>query len=252
MNIFKNTTVLLIALFLCFSCNDKDANDCFQKAGNIIKEEFVLADFEKIIVYNGIELYIQESDDEKIIVETGENLMPEIVLKVKNNQLEIIDNNKCNFVRDYNITKVYLYKKNITQIRNSSSAAVNSIGILNYPNLDLISENHQSSYLNSGDFNLMINTNNLSLLANGPSNHTISGTATNLRIHLAGSNPRFNGENLTAENAYLFARSTNDILLNINNEVSGNLYSTGDVVLFKKPSIINLNIYYTGKVIHNY
>ena len=50
----------------------------------MIKEEFVLADFEKIIVYNGIELYIQESDDEKIILETGENLMPEIVLKVKN------------------------------------------------------------------------------------------------------------------------------------------------------------------------
>ena len=129
MNIFKNITVLLITLFLCFSCNDKDANDCFQKAGNLIKEEFILADFEKIIVYNGIELYIEQSDDEKIIVETGENLMPDIVLKVENNQLEIIDNNTCNFVRDYNITKVYLYKKNITQIRNSSAAAVNSIGV---------------------------------------------------------------------------------------------------------------------------
>ena len=252
MNIIKNITVLVTTLLLFFSCNDKDANNCFQKAGKIIKEEFVLTDFEKIIVYNGIELYIEQSDDEKIIVETGENLMPDIILKIKNNQLEIIDNNTCNFVRDYNITKVYLYKKNITQIRNSSAAAVNSIGVLNYPNLDLISENHQSSYLNSGDFNLMINTDNLSLIANGPSNHSISGTTNNLRINLAGSNPRFNGKNLTVENAYLFARSTNDILLKINNEVSGNLYSTGDVILYQKPNIMSLNIYYTGKVIHNY
>lgn len=252
MNIFKNITVLFTTLFLFFSCNDKDANDCFQRAGNMIKEEFVLADFDKIIVYNGIEIYIKESNEQKIIVETGENLMPDIILTVKNNQLEIIDNNKCNLVRDYNITKVYLYKKNITQIRNSSTSAVHSIGVLNYPNLDLISENHQSGYLNSGDFNLNINTNNLSLIANGASNHTISGTTNNLRINLAGSNPRFNGEKLTAENAYLFARSTNDILITVNNEVSGNLYSTGDVILFKKPSIMNLNTHYTGKVIYNY
>ena len=66
MKIFKKITVLFTTLFLFFSCNNKDANDCFQKAGTLIKEEFVLADFDKIIVYNGIELYIQESNEQKI------------------------------------------------------------------------------------------------------------------------------------------------------------------------------------------
>jgi hypothetical protein len=248
-----NKYVFLFCTLLLFStCNDKDANDCIQTTGTIISKEFVVDSFDKIIIYEGVELFIKESTIQKVVVETGENLLSDINLSVVNNQLEIKDNNSCNLFRDFGITKVFVYAANITKIRNSSTYAVNSIGVLNYPDLDLISENYLSDYLNSGDFNLTVNTNNLTLVANGASNHTISGTTNNLKINLAGSNPRFIGDNLTAENAHLFARSTNDILIKVNNEVRGNMYSTGDVILYKKPNIMSINTHYTGKVIYNY
>jgi hypothetical protein len=248
----KKTFIVFIALIFFISCDNKDANDCFQKAGTIITEEVTVDNFTEIIVNERIELFIKESNVQKVLIETGENLLTDIELTVKNSQLEIKNYNECNFVRDFGITKVYIYSPNITEIRNSSSLPVHSVGLLNYPELALISENYLSDYLNSGDFNLEINNNKLSLVANGPSNHTITGSTNYLNINLAGSNPRFDGKNLVAKDAYLFARSTNDILIKVTNEVNGNLFNTGDVILYKKPNIINLNTYYTGKVIHNY
>lgn len=238
-------------LFIFTMCNDKDANDCFQKTGTLIRQEIILDSFEEIIVNNQLELFIKEGPEHKIIIETGENLIGDIIVNTNTNQLEITNNNSCFFYKDFN-TKIIVNAPNITKIRNSSTLPVQSIGVLNYPTLQLISENYLSDYLHAGDFNLDVNTTNLSLVANGPSNHKIKGSATYLYVNLAGSNPRFEGENLIVQNAELFARSTNDILINVANEVSGNLYSTGDVLLYKEPLLMNLTAHYTGKVVVKY
>lgn len=252
MKIIKKQFILFTTLLLFITCNTKDANNCFQTTGTIVKQEFFVDFFHKIIINQRIELFVQESNIQKVIVETGENLLSDIILTVNDNRLEITNNNECNLVRDFGITKVYVYTNNITEIRNSSTLPVHSIGTLNFPELTLISENYLSDYLNSGDFNLDVHTNKLSLVANGPSNHSITGFADYLSVNLAGSNPRFDGQNLSVNNASIFARSSNDILIKVTNEVSGNLYNTGDVILFKEPNIMNLKAHYTGNVIYNY
>ena len=239
-------------MILLSTCNDKNANDCFQTAGTIIRKEFNLAPFEKIIINERIELFIQKSSEQKIIVETGTNLLSDIKLTVENNQLEISDNNDCNFFRKYGITKVYLSVSNITHIRNSSTFPVHSIGILNFESLELVSEDYLSDYLNSGDFHLKVKSRYLKIIANGTSNHKIKGFTDNLNINFAGSNPRFEGSDLLVKNATLFARSTNDILLKVSEKVTGNLYSTGNVILLQKPALIDLKEHFTGKVIFNY
>ena len=45
---------------------------------------------------------------------------------------------------------------------------------------------------------------------------------------------------------------TNDILIKVSNKVNGNLYSTGDVILLKKSTIIDLETHFTGKILTNY
>jgi hypothetical protein len=250
--IVKKYTALFCIILLFSTCNDKDVNNCMQTTGTIISKEFLVDSFDKIIVNNGVELFIKESSEQKIVVETGKNLLSDIILTVSDNQLEITDNNDCNFFRDYGVTKVYIYVSNITRIRNSSTYPVNSIGILNFDTLQLISENYLSDYLNFGDFNLEVNSQTVNIIANGPSNHTIKGFSNKINIYFAGNDPRFNGEDLLVKNAQLFARSTNDILIKASEKVSGNLYSTGDVILLKKPLTINLKAYFTGKVINRY
>lgn len=247
----KKTILVLIIAVLFIRCNDKNANDCIQTQGAVIKEEVVVASFNKILVNDKIELFIIEAAEQKVVVEGGKNLLNDISFLVTDSRLEITNNNSCFVYKDFNV-KVYIYSPNISEIRNSSVFPVRSVGVLNYPDLNLISEDYLSDFLNSGDFNLTVNSKKIRLVANGPSNHTIKGFTKNLNVVLAGNTPLFNGEELTAENANLFARSTSDISINVTNEVKGNLYSTGDVILFTKPNSMKLTAHYTGRIILNY
>jgi len=247
----KKYFVLFSIIFLFIMCNNEDANICLQTSGTIIKKEILIPSVEKIIVNNQIELFITADPAYKIHIEADENLIEGIDITISENQLEITNHNTCFFYKDYT-AKVTVYAPNLIQIRNSSALAVQSIGTLNYPKLTLISENYLSNYLNSGEFNLEINNDELNLLANGASNHKINGFTNQLNINLVGGNPRFDGQNLSAQNAYLFARSSNDILIKVTNEVLGNLYNTGDVLLYKKPNIMSLEAHYTGEIINKY
>lgn len=251
MNIKLYFWSLLISIIIT-SCDDENAGDCIQTEGERTHKEITFASFEEIIVNENIELYIIDSEEDKIVIEGGENLIEDIETNITNNTLEITNNNTCFFDRDFETIKVFVYNNNITRIRNSSNLPVYSIGTLHYTSLELISENYLSDYLNSGDFNLDLNTTSLRIVANGPSNYSLTGNCENININFAGANPRFEGENLLVESAFLFARSTNDIIINVTNEISGNLYSTGDVILVNEPNIINLNAHYTGLIITDY
>ena len=137
--------LIYILTVLIFSCDSEDANDCIQTAGNIIQLEVEVSDFERILVNRDIELIITEASEYKVTIETGENLLNDVKAEVLGNRLVLTDNNTCNYVRDYGITKVYVEAPNITEIRNSSQYQVSSNGVITYPTLNLISENFNES-----------------------------------------------------------------------------------------------------------
>src|SRR5690606_16932245 len=103
--------VLLILLFA--GCDSENGWDCTQKAGDIVETEFTVQPFTKILVWERTKLYVQQGDVQKIVVVTGENLMNDIEVSVIDGKLEIRNNNSCNLVRDYGLTKVYVTTPNI-------------------------------------------------------------------------------------------------------------------------------------------
>ena len=130
--------ILLIFIgILLLSCDSENANDCFQKTGGIISQEIVVADFTKIKVNRDVELVLKEGATQKVVIETGENLLNDVSAVVSGNQLVLTDSNTCNYVRDYNVTKVYVTAPNITEIISSTQFQISSDGVLNYPILDV-------------------------------------------------------------------------------------------------------------------
>lgn len=236
---------------LLAGCNTPGSGDCFQATGTIVKEQMTVPAFDKILVNPDVELILKEGSSQEVTIETGKNLLPDVVLSVNEGRLEISDNNTCNLIRDYGITKVYVTSPNITEIRNSSEYPVRSDGVLSYPTLLLIAENYLNGYLNSGDFYMDLNVTNLSIIANGSSIFYLSGTADSMDINFAGANPRFEGQNLEINRVNLFARSTNDILVHPVDEIRGKILSVGDVILFNTPTVIEVEELYTGKLIIN-
>jgi len=245
----KKLLYILLVLTITSGCDSEDAPDCFKTAGSIIQEEMTLPSFDKILIYEGVELLIKEGATQQVILESGTNLIENVIVEVANNQLIVKDNNNCNLVRDYGLTKIIVTSPNIVEIRNSSEQAVRSEGTLTYPTLRLLSEDHQSSFLNIGDFYIKIENTNLSITANGISNFYINGQTTNLNVGFFAGDSRFEGKNLMATNVNITHKSSNDMLVNPQNKIEGNIFSLGDVRAFNQPAIVDVTEHYHGRLI---
>ncbi len=243
--------ILLVGLFL--ACNGEKVPDCFQNSGDIIQQEFEMPTFDKITVFERIELIITEETTQSISVETGEYLMNDIKVSVQDGRLILKNENACNLTRDYGITKIYVSTPNLTEIRNSSGLAVRSSGILNFPDLSLISEDfaEEDAFHTDGDFRLQVNCNSLNVATNGLSNAFITGTVNNLFIGFYAGDGLFDGTGLVSQNIEIFHRGSNDMILNPQQSMTGEIRSTGDVILVNVPPLVDVQVFYTGQLIFN-
>ena len=211
----KKTIYILVASIVVFSCNSEDANDCFQTTGATVQQDVEVLAFEKILVNRDVELILKTGADFSVIIETGENLLNDVDVKVVDNQLQLFDHNSCNYFREYGITKIYVTAPNITEIKSSTQYDVSSDGVLTYNNLQLISEDFNSpGSFTVGDFRLNVNTTQLRITANLISSFYITGQTENLFVGFFAGSGRFEGKNLIAQNVDVFHRGSNDIMVN--------------------------------------
>jgi len=232
------------------ACDSDSASDCFQTTGPIIRKEIPISSFETILVNRDIELIIIEGSDYKLIVETGENLINDVEAIVTGNELKLSDNNSCNYVRDYGITKIYVTAPNITSIRSSTQYDISSGGILNFPNISLISEDFNApGSFTVGDFRLQINSSRLKVVSNNISSFYISGQVEILNITFASGAGRFQGENLLVDNINVYHRGSNDMIVNPISSLTGELRGTGDLISLNNPPVVEIAQLYTGQLI---
>jgi hypothetical protein len=241
--------VYILILLLC-ACNSEDANDCFQTSGTIIQEIVEVSTFERILVNRDIELIIKEAPEYKVTIETGENLINEVTVEVIGNQLILTDRNNCNFVRDYGITKIYVSAPDVLEIRSSTQYDISSDGILNYESLSLFSDDFFApDTFTTGDFRLHINSEELKILTNNLSSQFITGSVNVLNINFASGAGRFEGATLIAQKVIIGHRSSNDMIVNPQQSLVGQLRGTGDLISVNEPPIVDIERIYTGQLI---
>ncbi|MBC3847457.1 DUF2807 domain-containing protein [Winogradskyella echinorum] len=242
--------IFILTLFLFFACNSEDANNCFQTSGKIIQKTVDVSSFDKIFVNRDIEVIIKEAPEYAVTIETGANLLNDVIVQIIDNQLILTDNNSCNYVRDYGITKVYVDAPNLTEIRTSSQYEISSDGPLNYNNLALNSEDYnEENEFTVGDFRLTINSENLSITANNLSFFYIDGTVEHLFVGFYAGAGRFEGENLVAQNVSVYHRGSNDMKVNPQLSLTGELRGTGNLISVNEPPVIDIERIYTGRLI---
>lgn len=242
--------IYIVLVVFCISCDNENAGDCFQTSGSIVQNEVSLDTFNKILVNRDIELIIKTGAEQKVIIETGDNLMNDVDAVVVDSKLILTDNNNCNYVRDYGITKVYVTSPNITEIRSSTQYNISSDGVLTYPSLTVLSEDfNEPDSFTVGNFNLEIDNISFRLVFNNLSNAFISGETTNLNITFASGASRFEGRNLVAQNVNIWNRSSNDMIINPQQEIKGKISGTGNVICVHRPPIIEVEEQYKGRLI---
>lgn len=242
----------ILILILLFSCNSENAGDCFQSTGSMVQQEVTVSGFDKILVNRDIELIIKEGAEQKVVIETGKNLLNDVEAVVDEGKLILTDNNSCNYVRDYGITKVYVTAPNITEIRSSTQCDVRSDGVLTYPSITILAEDYNApDTFISGNFRLEIDNSSFYAVFNNLSNCFISGKTTNLNITLASGTSRFESQNLIAQNVVFWNRSSNDIIVNPQQSLTGKILGTGNVISVTHPPLVDVQEVYIGRLFFN-
>lgn len=241
----------LFAFILCIACSSENANNCFQASGSIIETTFPVSGFTKIRIEGEVSLIVKQGAVQEVVVETGENLLSDVYVAVESETLVIRDGNTCNLVRDYGITKAFVTTPNINQLRNSSTYDITSDGILNFPELFLVSNTAGGieNVRKGGDFYLSLDCESLRVSANGQSVFYLSGMATNARIDFTDEAPRFEGAELQIGELTILQRSANKMIVNPQNKIAGEIRGTGDVIAVNEPPVVEVEQFFTGQLI---
>ncbi len=247
----KNLSTIFLVGMLFVACNSENGNDCFQAAGTIVETNFTVAAFSEIRVEGEVTLTVVQGDAQEVIVETGENLLSDIQVSVVGDILIIRDDNTCNFVRDYGVTKATVTTPILTKIQNSSSYDVTGIGQLSFPELTLQSNTSGglADPLKGGDFYVDVACDVLTINANGQSVFYVTGTAATARISFLDENPRFEGRDLMIGSLNIFQRSANKMIVNPTDQITGEIVGTGDVISVNRPPIVEVEERFTGRLI---
>ncbi|MCX2838042.1 DUF2807 domain-containing protein [Salinimicrobium sp. MT39] len=240
-----------LSLMLFMACNTEDAPDCFQTAGSMIEKEFQVEPFEELIVYEDIELFIEQGEEHKVVVQTGENLMNEISAEVIDGRLILRNGNGCNFVRDYNLTSIYVTVPNLTWLQNAGNRMIRSVGELHFPDIWLRSLNQEDAkgVYTVGDFDLHLVSDYVRVTGDDFSNFFLRGETNYLNLYIANGDGRVEAQELTAGTIEIQHRGTNKLFVNPQQVLKGEIRSTGDVISVNRPPVVEIESFYTGKLI---
>lgn len=247
----RDLILVLVIMVAFLACNSENAPDCIQNTGDLVREEIALPSFDKITVFEKVALVLKQGESQKVEIETGAFLREEVSAVVEGDRLVLRNDNGCNLFRDYGVTTIYVTSPNITQIRSSTGLSIRSDGILNYPNLALLSESfgEPEAATTDGEFDMSLNATSVSVVVNGIAYFKLSGTTENLSLNIAAGDSRIEAENLTAQTISVNHRGTNDLLVFPELSIRGTIRGYGNVISFNRPPTVEVEELFNGKLI---
>lgn len=242
----KIILVLILVVFL--GC--EKPGDCIKSSGKLVTKEVPVTPFDVIYVYAGISLVVKEGPEYKVEVQTGENLIDDISVVLQDNILTFRDETTCNWVRDYGETTVFITAPNIVEIHSRTEKDIKSEGVITYPILRFIAMD-LSEGAGTGDFIFEIDNGQFVIESNNVARFFITGKTQEAILNFYDGNSRIEAQNLEANVIKFYHRGSNDMLLRPIQRIEGELFSTGNVVLFQTPPEVEVFAHYYGKLLYN-
>ena len=245
--LFGMQSLLVMALSACAA----DAPECLRAAGDRVRETVEVSEFSAITVFDDIELVVMQGTPQRVEIETGANLRPDIHAEVQDGTLRLRNGNGCNLFREYGLTTVYVTVPDLRILRSSTGLPVRSQGVLGFEDLQLISEsfNDPEAETTDGSFELTLATGRVRITANGIAYFQLSGTTGTLGVTIAAGDSRVEANALLADRVNLDHRGSNEILVNPRHRISGRIRGYGDVLSYNRPDTVEVEELFRGRLI---
>ncbi|HET8838180.1 MAG TPA: head GIN domain-containing protein [Flavobacteriaceae bacterium] len=243
-------SVLLFCVLLFWGCEIDKVTDCFQAEGKSISSKIDVPHFDKVLIYENVKVFIEKGPVQEVIVKTGENLLDNVQVSVEEKTLILKNESSCNLFRDYKLVEIYVTSPNITEIRNAGQWIVESVNTLTFPNLTLLTENfNNKDFHTNGGFRLQLDCEELKITSNGFSIYFLSGKVEHMFAGFYASDGRLEASDLIVQKLEFFHRSSNKLIVNPQQSLKGEIRSTGDVISKNHPPIVEVEEFYTGRLI---
>lgn len=110
--------LMILIILVFFSCEKAEDRVCFKSTGDHSERTInTLENIDSLNLYDDIYYTLQQSNETKVVLTGGKNLLAHIDVDFNNGNLTINNNNKCKFLRSYkNKIRAKIYVDSITYI----------------------------------------------------------------------------------------------------------------------------------------
>ncbi len=235
---------ILVILLLMTACNREQLDDCYTRTGPMVTEERPSGYFERIELYDNVNLVLIEGNQPTLKIEAGQKLLDAIKTEITDSTLLICNTLKCNWVRSYDreIT-VYATAPALHEIRYEGSGDVRTAGPVTLDSLQV------SIWGGAGTFDLDLHAYQLNLaLHYGTVDLHVKGKAV-LTTIFANSYGPFYCNDLISNIVYIRNSGTNNCHVHAEHILEAEITSVGNIYYTGNPYELKTNISGSGKLI---
>lgn len=232
----KNLALLVsLSLFFLSSCIIgpwKSGN------GHVVEQNRKVSSFDAIKVSRGMNVYISQGNETKVVVKADENLLDDIRTEVENHTLKVTT--KTN-IRRATSKKVFVTVPEISAVTASAGSNVYSETVLHLPQLDVTSSA-------GSNIKLEVDTGNLNASASAGSNLKFEGKTKSFTGE-ASSGANIKAEKLTTADCDATASSGANVYITVNENLEAKASSGGNVIYYGQPKSTNTESSSGGNVV---
>ncbi len=230
--------IMAIAGALLLSACHFNINTGENGNGNVVTEERnVSADFTEVRGSAGLDVYLTQGDENKIVVEADENLLQYIETDVEDGKLHITTSENIGHSK---AKKVYVTYKELTNVEASSGADVTVNSVIKSERLSLKSSS-------GADLKVEVFSKELSAKSSSGSDLKVSGKASSFTAD-ASSGSEIDAKELFVATCNAEASSGAEVTVNVKDNLETHVSSGGNVNYYGDPISVNSNKSSTGSV----
>jgi hypothetical protein len=233
----SNYLIALGAAVFLSACNVNISNGENGNGKVVTEEREITADFLEVRGSAGLEVYLTQGNENKIVVEADENLQQYIETDVEDGKLKITTSRN---IGRSTAKKVYVTFKQLNAVEASSGAEVTGNSIIKSQDLSL-------KCSSGADLDVEVFAQNLTAKASSGAEMEVSGKATYLTAD-ASSGSELNAKELLVLQCSAEASSGAEITVNVKEKLETNVGSGGDINYYGNPLSVNSNKSHSGSV----
>ncbi len=238
----KISTILMFLLIISLFISCKKNSRCFHKRGETISRAFTFEPFSKVQINDLFDVYWHFDSQYRIEIETGKNMQTFIEAKLENGCLAIKDNNRCNWLRKYERTRIHIYCPTLTEMEIWGSGDYYFIDTLSSDSFKI------SNWADITKMDIKVNCRWFAYSQNAGTGDTyISGKAGISYLWVSGMGYLY-AQSLKSDYTYITNRTTGNCYAYANKEAGAYIYKSGNIFLYGNPPVILQKYYGIGKL----